>query len=782
MLVSDVNLPIYECKNSLTARKNPEVVTNLLQQEVDKGFLKGPFSQPPFLSYRVSPLGIATHKYSKKQRLIIDLSSPHNLDEHYSVNDLIDKDLCSLTYIKIDDAINAIQRYGSKSLCCKVDISDAFKQLPIKKEQWHLFCVKWNGQYYHYVRLPFGCRSSPRLFDSLSTSVCWIAQNNYDIKVIFHLLDDFLTVDKPSDCGERTMALLSLIFNKLNIPLSSKKTVGPVCELEYLGIILDTINMQARLPLDKVERITQFISFVLDKKSCTRRELEQLLGHLNFATRVILPGRAFVTYLYRLMCSVKESHHYVHLNKECKSDLTMWLQFLSTWNGINMFYESHLTSAADMHLFTDASSTIGFGGFYQGKWFCDTWPTDLPTISDKTLSIAFLELYPIVVSAVLWGKGWYKKRILFHCDNLASVIILTKDEQISSVSTRGRESSNSLSNPGRDYLDIAVENLQTFAVADSTKALYNVGYEHYLKFLQLQGSTWSTFQLPPVSENLLMRFIAYCESNKHLRYSTIKSYLCGIRFYYLLKGGVNPLENFVGKPLPKLKSVLVGLKKKHAIMPKRIRLPITFDILYKMCFLLRNCIFDSYTDVLIEAACVTAFFGFLRCGEFSVNDTKKFDHESNLCLSDVQITNDCIFVHLKKSKTDPFRYGITIPLFKNNTDICPVVVLQKYYRLRMSIFSNSESFFITNKGDPLSRNFFISHVKCTLDKLGLSSEKYNGHSFRSGAATTAHKARLEDHLIQTLGRWSSDCYTKYIHTSPDVLRQAQIQMTSTLNN
>ncbi|XP_063418241.1 uncharacterized protein LOC134701028 [Mytilus trossulus] len=359
---------------------------------------------------------------------------------------------------------------------------------------------------------------------------------------------------------------------------------------------------------------------------------------------------------------------------------------------------------------------------------------------------------------------------------------IISDEQISSVSTRGRESSNSLSNPGRDYLDIAVENLQTFAVADSTKALYNVGYEHYLKFLQLQGSTWSTFQLPPVSENLLMRFIAYCESNKHLRYSTIKSYLCGIRFYYLLKGGVNPLENFVGKPLPKLKSVLVGLKKKHAIMPKRIRLPITFDILYKMCFLLRNCIFDSYTDVLIEAACVTAFFGFLRCGEFSVNDTKKFDHESNLCLSDVQITNDCIFVHLKKSKTDPFRYGITIPLFKNNTDLCPVVVLQKYYRLRMSIFSNSESFFITNKGDPLSRNFFISHVKCTLDKLGLSSEKYNGHSFRSGAATTAHKARLEDHLIQTLGRWSSDCYTKYIHTSPDVLRQAQIQMTSTLNN
>ena len=420
MLVSITDIPTYESRN------NPGIVTRLLQEEIDKGFIRGPFSKPPFKQYRVSPLGIATHKYSKKQRLILDLSSSHNNDEHQSVNDLIDKDLWSLTYIKIDDAIKVIQEFGRGSLCCKVDILDAFKQLPILKVQWHLFCVKWNDKYYHFVRLPFGCRSSPHLFDSLPTSICWIAESNYNISVIFHLLDDFLTINKPDECGERTMALLSLIFNKLNIPLSPKKTIGPVCELEYLGIILDTINMQARLPLDKVKRITDYISTIIHKKSCTRKALEQLLGHLNFATRVILPGRAFVTYLYKLMASVRDSFHYVHLDKECKSDLKMWLEFLSTWNGINFFYEPQLMSAADMHLYTDASSTKGFGGFYQGKWFYDTWPKELPDISDKTLSMAFLELYPIVVAAVLWGKDWSGKRILFHCDNLAAVQILAK--------------------------------------------------------------------------------------------------------------------------------------------------------------------------------------------------------------------------------------------------------------------------------------------------------------------------------------------------------------------
>ena len=49
-----------------------------------------------------------------------------------------------------------------------------------------------------------------------------------------------------------------------------------------------------------------------------------------------------------------------------------------------------------MQLYTDASSTIGFGGFYHGKWFCSPWPDELPSLNDKNLSMAFLEFYPIV--------------------------------------------------------------------------------------------------------------------------------------------------------------------------------------------------------------------------------------------------------------------------------------------------------------------------------------------------------------------------------------------------
>lgn len=424
--VQNTLLPNKICKNLQSALKQKYIVDELIEKEISKGFLSGPYSKPPFTSYRVSPIGVAEGKYSKKKRLIVDLSAPHNKVDHPSINELINKDQCSLNYVTIDDAIKYIVQCGKGALMCKTDISDAFKLIPILPSQYHLFCVQWRERYYYYTRLAFGSRSSPKIFDQFSSAICWIAQHNYDINFILHLLDDFLTIDKPDYDADRTMALLTLIFRKLNVPLASHKTMGPTTVIEYLGIILDTEKMEARLPVDKVTRISSFLDSFLHRRSCTKRELLQLLGHLNFASRVILPGRTFVSYLLQIASSVKELYHYVYINAGCREDILMWKLFLQQWNGISMFHENCKTKAADMELYTDASSTQGFGGYFQGHWFCDQWPNEISNMEEQKLSMAWLELYPIVVAAILWGHFWHKKRIVFYCDNLGTVQIIQK--------------------------------------------------------------------------------------------------------------------------------------------------------------------------------------------------------------------------------------------------------------------------------------------------------------------------------------------------------------------
>ena len=83
------------------------------------------------------------------------------------------------------------------------------------------------------------------------------------------------------------MALLTLLFGRLHIPLAQHKCIGPTVCLEYLGIILNSSKIEARLPRDKVQRISQFIEGMLGECHCTKLKLLQLLGHFNLASWVV---------------------------------------------------------------------------------------------------------------------------------------------------------------------------------------------------------------------------------------------------------------------------------------------------------------------------------------------------------------------------------------------------------------------------------------------------------------------------------------------------------------
>ena len=69
----------------------------------------------------------------------------------------------------------------------------------------------------------------------------------------------------------------------------------------------------------------------------------------------------------------------------------------------------------DIQLYTDAAPTKGFCGYLAGRWVYGAWPDDLINYlpEKKTLYIAFLELYPIVMAAVLWGSEWTKNVLFF---------------------------------------------------------------------------------------------------------------------------------------------------------------------------------------------------------------------------------------------------------------------------------------------------------------------------------------------------------------------------------
>ena len=353
------------------------------------------------------------------------MSAPHDDPDVPSLNSLISKEEFTLSYIKLDDAIEVIQRLGRYSKLCKTDLVDAFKNMPVHPTCWPYQGVKWEGKYYFYTRLVFGCRSSPKIFDHLSRAIAWIAHHNYDIANILYLLDDFLTIDEPNHESHRTMALLTLILRKIGAEYALHKTCGPSYALEYLGLWVDTVAMECRLPKDKLTRTTNMVSQFLGKRTCFKHELLSLLGHLAFAARVIPAGRSFMFRLFKAAYSVEQLHHRAYLNIEAREDLKMWASFLRGWDGVSLFLNLHVTYAPELDLYTDAASTKGFGGYYQGQWFACPWGDRLNNL-DEAVSMCYEELYPIVIAAILWGKYWSRKKIVFHCDNQATIGVLRK--------------------------------------------------------------------------------------------------------------------------------------------------------------------------------------------------------------------------------------------------------------------------------------------------------------------------------------------------------------------
>ena len=97
----------------------------------------------------------------------------------------------------------------------------------------------------------------------------------------------------------------------LGIPIAPEKTCGPSTIMSFAGIELDSIFLEARLPLDKIGKCISLISDFIHRKKVTLKEVQSLNGLLNFACSVIRPGRAFLRHLIDLTVGVRLPNHYI---------------------------------------------------------------------------------------------------------------------------------------------------------------------------------------------------------------------------------------------------------------------------------------------------------------------------------------------------------------------------------------------------------------------------------------------------------------------------------------
>ena len=204
-------------KNKPSAFQNPKVIDDYLATEVARGRVTGPFPSPPLPNLQVSSFGVIPQKGQPgKWCLIVDLSSPHGS----SVNDGIDLDEFSMHYIHLDQIINMIAKHGPGALMAKFDVEAAYRNIAVHPDDRYLLGMKWRGQFFVDLALPFGLRSAPYNFNSLADLVEWFLQNKYRVLDLMHYLDDFITASLADSlqCSQNLQTSLA-ICHSLGLPL-----------------------------------------------------------------------------------------------------------------------------------------------------------------------------------------------------------------------------------------------------------------------------------------------------------------------------------------------------------------------------------------------------------------------------------------------------------------------------------------------------------------------------------------------------------------------------------
>ena len=310
------------------------------------------------------------------------------------------------------------------------------------------------------------------------------------------------------------------------------------------------------------------------------------------------------------------------------------------------------------------------------------------------------------------------------------------------------------------------------SIASTTRQTYSSGEKRFINFV-LMYKRKPVEECLPASETLLSGFVAFLA--KSIKYPSIKTYLAAVRHFHIRHG----FELNLNKML-RLQLVLRGIKRSKG-QQTRVRLPITINHLKLFKMLLAIPFTQNFNSKMIWGAMTLAFFGFLRLGEITCNsvfnpevhlttDCIKFSHQSS------GVTPQFMTVHIKESKTDPFRLGHTITVGASDNEICPVKALQNYLMLRPPL---PGPLFIFASGKPLTKQNLTFETRKLLQQAGLNSSNYAGHSYRISAATTAAKAKLPSWLIKTLGRWSSDCYERYIKTPSTTLSEVSAVLVKT---
>ena len=408
---------IPERSNHASARVFPQDVEHYITTELKHAAMLGPFEGAPEIQcFQFSPLMTRPKRDSPFRRVIIDLSWPRGV----SVNDAISSahyidGPMTISLPTVDDMERAVVAAGRGAYLYKTDLSRGYRQLRIDPLDWPYLAFTYKSMSFMDICPPFGLRSSAMAMQRVSQAIVYLhGRRGFSSRAY---IDDFGGVEPKRDTASNALAQLQRIMDALGVKQAPAKICPPAQVMTWLGIAFDTLTMIMSIPKAKLGEIMGTVEGWIERTRASRREMQSLLGLLNFVAGVAPPARLFTN---RMLDDMREAPPVgsTSLSLQFKQDVRFFADLLPLFNGRRVMGKCVLPYQHQVEL--DACLT-GCGAVAGDQFYAATFPQ---AVLDEQHTIAHLEMLNVVVALKVWHKRWSGWTVQVYCDNTNTVCLL----------------------------------------------------------------------------------------------------------------------------------------------------------------------------------------------------------------------------------------------------------------------------------------------------------------------------------------------------------------------
>ena len=229
---------------------------------------------------------------------------------------------------------------------------------------------------------------------------------------VINYIDDVIGFGTISTAEPSYNTLLHLL-EKLGLDISTKKLVQRCTKATCLGVEVDTTKFTVAVPQEKLANIQTVCTQWVGRQTCTKKELQSLLGSLLYISKCVHSSRIF---LNRMLDTLRS--HFgkedILLDQNFHRDLNWFIKFLPYFNGVVFFNHALFRMIIELNACLE-----GLGAICQNQVYSIKIPKNF-----ENYGIVHLEMLNILVALRVWCHQWATHRILLKCDNQAVVSVL----------------------------------------------------------------------------------------------------------------------------------------------------------------------------------------------------------------------------------------------------------------------------------------------------------------------------------------------------------------------